>query len=642
MNRKIVLSVFALLLSVLFAVSVSAVSAEGELEVLGVLGIMNGDENGNLNLDKTVTRAEFSKMTVMASPYKDSLPTASISSGFTDVEPTHWAAPYVRLAAENKWIYGYGNGSFLPSNNIKLEEAVTVILRVLGYTADDMKGVYPRAQLAIYESLELNENISAAQGDSITREDCAHLMYNLLKTKTKNGQSYAQTLGYSLDSNGEIDLLKIINDDLKGPFVVYSSYSALGLPKSGVSVKYNDVKSDTYDIKKYDVVYYSELTKTVSVYSRPVSGTIQAVSPNRDTPSQITVAGKSYNINGVEVARLVSNLGKFKEGDLVTLLLGRNDEVAAILPTTEYASDAYGVVLGIAQKVHTDENGRSYSARTVDVMLTSGSTVSLASNKTGFVEGDIVRLSCTDTVEIFPVQERKILHPCVVDGENIGDYTAAPGIRVLELGYEENNPAPLFFSRLTGAKLETRDVKHYVTDSSGRITDLILGDFSGDACDFGIMLEFTDASVYVSEDEDFDYSDVRITNYVYDYQIGTKRTMITSLAGYNFFGEGPCVFQYDNGVLDSIKTLVKLKEVEELASFGAITADGVCLYSDKVTVYVPSTDRKSELDYDIIPLTKLLENKEDYEISAYMDKKPEDGGRIRLMIARVAPVGKRA
>ncbi len=640
MNKRIVLLVFAALLSLALTMTASAVGIDGELEVLGVLGIMNGDENGNLNLDKTVTRAEFSKMIVKASSYKDSIPAVSISSGFTDVEPTHWAAPYVRLAAENKWIYGYGNGSFLPSNNIKLEEAVTVILRVLGYTADDMKGVYPSAQLALYEALELDENVSAVQGDSITREDCAHLIYNLFKAKTRTGQSYAQTLGYSLDSSGEVDLLKIINDDLKGPFVVDSSYSALGLPKSGVRVLCNDSESDISEIKKYDVVYYSALTQTVTVYSRPVSGTLEAVLPNRDTPSQITVAGKNYNISGIDVARAVSNLGKFKEGDLVTLLLGRNDEVAAILPTTEYASDAYGVVLGIAQKVHTDENGRSYSARTVDMMLTSGARVSVPSNKTGFVAGDIVRLSCTDTMEIFPVQERKMLHPCVVDGENIGDYTAAPGIRVLELGYDENNPAPLFFSRLTGAKLEVRDVKHYVTDSSGRITDIILGDFSGDACDFGIMLEFMDASGYVSEEEDFDYSEVRNTNYVYDYQIGTKRTMVTSLAGYNFWGEGPCVFQYDNGVLDSIKTLVKLKGVEAFTSFGAITADGVCLYSDKVTVYTPSTDRKSELDYDIIPLAKLLENKDDYEISAYMDKKPEEGGRIRLIIAQVAPAGK--
>ena len=80
----------------------------------------------------------------------------------------------------------------------------------------------------------------------------------------------------------------------------------------------------------------------------------------------------------------------------------------------------------------------------------------------------------------------------------------------------------------------------------------------------------------------------------------------------------------------------------ELAPFGAITANGIYLYSDEVTVYTLSTDKKSDLDYDIIPLSKLLENKDSYEISVYMDEKPEDGGRIRLIIARVAPVGKRA
>ena len=632
MNRKIFALVFAALLTALLTVSVSAADFDTELEVLGVLGIMNGDENGNLSLDKTVTRAEFSKMTVMASSYKDSLPKASISSGFADVEPTHWAAPFVRLAAENKWIYGYGDGSFLPSNEIKLEEAVTIILRVLGYTANDMSGVYPEAQLAIYKSLELDKNIKTQKGESLTREDCAHLIYNLLTVKTKNGQPYAQTLGYSLDSNGDVDLLKIISNDLKGPFVVESTYSALGLPTSGVKVIYNDVQSSVSEIKKYDVVYYSELTKTVTVYSRAVSGTLEAVLPNRDNPAQVTVAGKSYQIGLTSVARQVSSFGSFKEGDLVTLLLGRNNEVAAILSTSEYARDTYGIVLSIAQKIYTDENDRSYSARTVQMMLTSGDTAFVKTNKTGVAEGDIVKLSYSDKADITKVKTATLSGK--VENGRIGEFEVASDVNVLELGYEEENPAPLFFSRLTGAELDKKDVKHYVTDASGKITDIILGDFSGDACEYGIMTEFTDASGYVSDDEDFDYSGVRESNYVYEYQIGTKKTMLTSIKGYIIGGEGPCVFKYNGGKLEEIDTLEKVKKAEVFTSFGVIAAGGVYLYSDSVTVYTPTTDKKSELDYDVITLSYLLENKDNYEISAYIDQNVKDGGRIRVIVAK--------
>ncbi len=632
MNKRIISAVLCALLLCALSVTASAVALDSELEVLSTLGIMNGDENGNLNLDKTVTRAEFSKMIIKASGFRDSIPTSSISSGFTDVEPTHWAAPYIRLAAENKWIYGYGNGSFLPSSSIKLEEAVTVLLRVLGYTSSDISGVYPSGQLALYESLELDENIKAVKGESLTREDCAHLIYHLLTAKTKTGQSYAQTIGYSLDSNGEVDLLKIINDDIKGPFVVKTTYAALGLPDDVARVLYNDNESELSEIKKYDVVYYSSLTKTVTAYSRAVSGTLEAVLPSRDTPTQITVAGRSYQLESVEVARAVSTLGSYKAGDLVTVLLGRSDKVAAILPTDEFARDVYGVVMGIGQKLYTDENGRSYSARTVDMTLTSGDALSIKSNKTGFDMGDIVKVTYSDTVDVAPVKE-KTLSGRVKDGK-IGELEVSPDVRVLELGYEEENPASLFFSRLTGAELDERDVKHYVTDQGGRITDIILGDFSGDACDYGVMLKFTDAAGFVSDEEDFDYSEIESANYVYEYQIGTKRTVLKSLTSYITGGEGPCAFRYNGGKLEDIDTLTRLKGIDAFAPFGAIDGDKVYLYSDSVTVYTPSTDKKSELDFDIMPLTKLLESKNDYEIDAYMDESVEDGGRIRVIIAK--------
>jgi hypothetical protein len=57
--------------------------------LLGVLGIMNGDANGELHLERSVTRAEFSKMLVCASNFKDSITKSAISTGFSDVAAEH-------------------------------------------------------------------------------------------------------------------------------------------------------------------------------------------------------------------------------------------------------------------------------------------------------------------------------------------------------------------------------------------------------------------------------------------------------------------------------------------------------------------------------------------------------------------------
>ena len=48
-----------------------AADQEEVLQVLALLGVLNGDENGDLNLSGPVTRAQFAKMCVAASPLRD-------------------------------------------------------------------------------------------------------------------------------------------------------------------------------------------------------------------------------------------------------------------------------------------------------------------------------------------------------------------------------------------------------------------------------------------------------------------------------------------------------------------------------------------------------------------------------------------
>ena len=79
----------------------AAQSSQGEmLQVLAAMGVMNGDEKGNLNLEATVTRAAFIKMAVAASVYKDMATAASYVSPFPDVNYTHWAAGYIKTGVD--------------------------------------------------------------------------------------------------------------------------------------------------------------------------------------------------------------------------------------------------------------------------------------------------------------------------------------------------------------------------------------------------------------------------------------------------------------------------------------------------------------------------------------------------------------
>jgi len=93
---------------------------------LAHIGVFFGYPDGTFRPNVPITRAELAA--VMTRFFAES---DSITNGFADVSPTHWAAHYVNLAYSRGWILGYPDGSFRPDNAITRAEAITLINRVL-------------------------------------------------------------------------------------------------------------------------------------------------------------------------------------------------------------------------------------------------------------------------------------------------------------------------------------------------------------------------------------------------------------------------------------------------------------------------------------------------------------------------------
>lgn len=74
-----------------FTVPVYAADSQTAIETVRALGIISGDGAGNMNLSSPVTRAEFAKMMISASVYKDEMGDESVSSLYKDVKKDHWA-----------------------------------------------------------------------------------------------------------------------------------------------------------------------------------------------------------------------------------------------------------------------------------------------------------------------------------------------------------------------------------------------------------------------------------------------------------------------------------------------------------------------------------------------------------------------
>ncbi len=91
----------------------------------------------------------------------------------------------------------------------------------------------------------------------MTRRNMMYLFYNLLNADTKDGQVYAQTLGYTLNDNDEIDYLSIVSDTMEGPVRRGERPVRHRFDRAGKTVYRNGYASSADAVQQYDVVYYN-------------------------------------------------------------------------------------------------------------------------------------------------------------------------------------------------------------------------------------------------------------------------------------------------------------------------------------------------------------------------------------------------
>ena len=225
---------------------------------------------------ESVTRADFAKMLVKASSYRENLPTSNVSV-YADVPATDPNAVYIRIAAREGWMSGYLGGKFKPEDPVLYKDAVKAILTMLGYTDDDFTGDLVSSRISKFNYLELNEDVSRQAADEVNQTDCMNIFYNLLKTKKKDSNEiYGTILDCELNSDGEINPITILDDERKGPILVHKNFSvsqSVPFDTEDANVFLNGVASTLSAVKSaqqqagFAVLYYNEKSKTIWAYT---------------------------------------------------------------------------------------------------------------------------------------------------------------------------------------------------------------------------------------------------------------------------------------------------------------------------------------------------------------------------------------
>ena len=478
--------ILALLLAVCVACSMlilpaSASGSNTAVQTAVTLGGLTSDQTANLAAP--LTRGALTKLMVAFSAYRESAKTqGSTGTLFSDVGSGSAYAPYVRIAVQQGWISGYTDGSFRPDNAVTLEEACTAVLKLLGYDVTTLSGTFPAAQLNKANELGLRDNLTKTQGEGMTLEDGAVLLYNALTATTAEGKVYASSLGFTVN-NGVVDVSSILLSNVKGPFV-----AGLGtqLPFAPTAVYRNDTVTTDATLNAYDVYYYNETAQTVWIYTRKAAGRITAVSPSANAPTSVTVAGTEYTIASSSVAAQLSALNGGGVGQVVTLLLGMNDEAVSVL-TGDAANEVfYGVVQTTSRSLV--ENSGPDVQQTVAVACTDGVTRSVNVDKQfNYPAGKLVAITVDENGEsIQSLETRSTSGTVNAEGTALDNTALASNVEILDTT-SEGLAGAVRPSRLSGVTLSGTDVKYYTTNEKGEIDRLILSDVTGDLWEYAAL-----------------------------------------------------------------------------------------------------------------------------------------------------------
>lgn len=159
------------------------------IEYLQEKGIMTGYPNGTFGPDRHLSRAELMKILVESS-VGTPLPSYARQC-FPDIEVDSWYAAYVCYAKDQGWVSGYPDGTFRPSRDVSMVEAVKMLVNARGYALYTDRAEEDDDWFASYMETALVEGIISSEtryamdpgenyDDAIPRKRIAEFIYRAL------------------------------------------------------------------------------------------------------------------------------------------------------------------------------------------------------------------------------------------------------------------------------------------------------------------------------------------------------------------------------------------------------------------------------------------------------------------------------
>ena len=371
-------------------------------DILRLMGVVSGAGGNSFRPNDKLTRAQFCTMAVNFMGLGDQVVLHSTRTIFTDVPSSHWARGYINLAASTMvdpgsgsssggsssgdgttpspgtpLIAGVGDGRFLPEQELSFAQAVTILIRVLGYSSDKVGAVWPDGYLNLAQSIGLTDGISAKAGDTLTRAQAAQLFVNALSCKTGEGKDYYTTLGS--ESKRDTVLLAVNTQTDDG--------SAMGAVRTSEGTYLPDAEdvAPTALVGRRGVLVLNDQSEIVTFVPDDSTSVTVSLLDNAE-PSYLTAMGGSRYTIAADTPIYTSGSSEGKPysegymtltaGSRLTLFTLRGKVTAIYAATTATAADADAVV--VMDRVSAADFHRLTGGATGYTILKNQQTISLS------------------------------------------------------------------------------------------------------------------------------------------------------------------------------------------------------------------------------------------------------------------------
>lgn len=428
------------------------------------------------------------------------------------------------------------------------------------------------------------------------------------------------TLNAYYNEYGTLTLLAVLpnTSTVSANTFVYGLATSANIPAEYKIVK-NGAIIDRSGLKKYDVVTLDAAKKQALVSDTRLSGRYKAGTPTVSYPQKVELYGNSYSISDNAAAYFKD----IKLKDYITLLFDANGNVAAAFPRSTVSADMQGIVTHIdgEKATVTLTNGLTLRDMEIDKLekptALMGRLVSVSTNGDKAV---LVKRSLSG----------KASGEWSIADARLGTKTVSPRVNVYE---EVISGAPLSriaLSDIALAKVPSSDIRYTVTDSAGTITNIILGDVTGESWLYGIG--YGERIKDPTSDDPDHYSEERVVlRHWADGKEEKSPFKVLSLP--SGLSGGPVAvpkgYSTDENVVNTSLDIKKLKLIDtvERTAFdgtsGVRTKDGYYAIADSLGIY-DSENR------EFVP--SLQSAKSNYtRFALYANDTAEDGGKIRII-----------